>query len=410
MLLSEYKKFNLNAMLLLKFKNAKQDEFDKLMLYFNKWKLMAKLLKTQDDADDEASRSRKYFGLVTLMNGTDKLSKRNGLRTAKPKLDKYLGDQLRQKAVGKLLRSSPKFNNILKRNYFNKWRKQVHLLQMKDFRDNVFGKLCKGLTSKMRLKYLSKYFQQWRRSLPKNTNINFFNGCTVLQKAVWRKTYKDPLKALKEKEEMRNMEDNLLRLLGIKNRYIKNHWKDYFYKWRNIAQRLKDQEIKNGFIASLLNNMLNARKRRILSNRFNKWRKVPKIDMADIFEKYKQMIKMTELTVDKSLKPTKKELLRGIKSRTHPKAHKKALNMLLERYLMRDRMLMRNGLMKWRDQCKNITIYELQMKLLRALGGRNDLNNRKLTLSRAFNNWKSNALNDELLEKLRGKKDLENKL
>lgn len=224
-------------MLLLKFKRAKQDELDKLMLYFYRWKLIAKLLNTQDNADDEASQRRKYFGLVTLMNGTEKLAKRKGLRTVKPKLDKYLDDQLRQKAIGKLLHSSPKFKNILKRNYFNKWRKQTHLLQMKEFRDNVFANMCKGLTSKMRLKYLGKYFQQWRRNLPKNTNINYFNGCNVLQKAVWRRTYKDPLKALKEKEEMANMEDNLLRLLGIKARYIKYHWRDYFYKWRNIAQR-----------------------------------------------------------------------------------------------------------------------------------------------------------------------------
>lgn len=45
---------------------------------------------------------------------------------------------------------------------------------------------------------------------------------------------------------------------------------------------------------------------------------------------------------------------------------------------------MRYTLNKWRDQGKNMHIYELQMKLLRALGGRNDMNNRKLNVGKAF--------------------------
>lgn len=105
--------------------------------------------------------------------------------------------------------------------------------------------------------------------------------------------------------------------------------------------------------------MFKARRKRMLANRFNKWRKVPKIDMAEVFEKYKQMIKMTELTVNKCLQPRRDELLRGMKSKTHPKSYRKALDMLLEKYLNRDRQFMRYTLYKWRDQCKNATIYDL---------------------------------------------------
>lgn len=91
-------------------------------------------------------------------------------------------------------------------------------------------------------------------------------------------------------------------------------------------QRLNDMDTKNGFITSLLNTMLKSRKRRILANRFNKWRKVPKIDMKDVFDKYKQMIKFTEKTVDKALEPSKKELLRNMNRRKNPKQYKKAID------------------------------------------------------------------------------------
>lgn len=60
------------------------------------------------------------------------------MRAVKPHLNKYLDDQLRQKAVGTILRANPKLKRIVLRNYNNKWKNQVHKLQMKNFRDNVF--------------------------------------------------------------------------------------------------------------------------------------------------------------------------------------------------------------------------------------------------------------------------------
>ena len=63
---------------------------------------------------------------------------------------------------------------------------------------------------------------------------------------------------------------------------------------------------------SLLDTMFKKRKNRILSNRFSHWRKVPKINMADIFERFRVMIDMTKKTVKFALKPRKKEFIEGL--------------------------------------------------------------------------------------------------
>jgi hypothetical protein len=52
---------------------------------------------------------------------------------------------------------------------------------------------------------------------------------------------------------------------------------------------------------------------------------------------------------------------------------------------------MRYILNKWRDQWKNIEIYDLKVKLLQAQAGRNNVKNRKLTLSKAFHKWQTST-------------------
>lgn len=70
--LSEYRKQGIKAKLLLALKKAKQDEFDRLLLGFYKWKVITQLLRARESTDDEAGQRRKYFGLVTMLNGSDK--------------------------------------------------------------------------------------------------------------------------------------------------------------------------------------------------------------------------------------------------------------------------------------------------------------------------------------------------
>ena len=381
---------------------AKNDANLSMMLRaFSKWRFLNGIRRALDKQNEGENQKRKFFGLVTLINGSDKSAKRNELKATKPKILHYLDDQIRQRAVTSLLHANPKFKNILKRNYWNKWKDQVHKLQMKGMRDKIFDGVLGGLGTKMKQKLMRRYLQLWLRNLPKNTDIDFYNGSMILQRAVWRMTHEDPLHALKEKEDSNALQDNIMRLLGVKSRYIKYHWRDYLMKWRNQAQKMKDAEVKNRLYLSLLDTMFKKRKNRILSNRFSHWRKVPQINMADIFERFKSMIDITRKLVRKSLVPHKQEFMEKLKKCVNPKAYKKAVDVLLEKYLNGNKNWQRYILYEWRDKCRNIEIYDLKIKLLQAQGGRNEGKNRKLLLSRRFNKWKVNTIADMLEDKKR---------
>lgn len=71
---------------------------------------------------------------------------------------------------------------------------------------------------------------------------------------------------------------------------------------------------------------------------------------------------------------------------------------------------MRYTLNKWRDQGKNMKIYELQMKLLKSLGGRNDIKNRKVVKGKSFSLWKLDTVGEIINEKNEVKRVKENKL
>ena len=72
---------------------------------------------------EDDTTTRKYYGLVKLMNGTEKLAKRKALQVTLPPLYNYLIDLMKQRATKELLFMFPKLNRITLRNYWRKWNK-----------------------------------------------------------------------------------------------------------------------------------------------------------------------------------------------------------------------------------------------------------------------------------------------
>ena len=194
--------------------------------------------------------------------------KRTGLKTVDPKIKSYLAKRIRNNAIKALILKSPKYSTLVKRKYFNKWNNQIGKMKLKDFRNEVFGKMLGHLNSRMDRSKMKDCLGLWRSKLPKDTYLNYARGTELLQRFTFRKTHKDPLKALAIKTDYENEKEGILRMLGVKARYIKNHWRDYLFKWRQQAQKMKDREIQNALYKSLLTTDLKKRKYRILSNRY----------------------------------------------------------------------------------------------------------------------------------------------
>ena len=386
------------------------DEKNKKLLAknFNDWAVRSLLLKYMRKNKDAEEQKKKFFGLLSLVKGTDTLAKRNGLDTVNPHLQSYLAKKIRDNALKSLLLKNPKYKKLVLRKYMNKWKDAITAMKLRDFKEALFGRMCGRLNSRINKNNLRDAFGYWKSQVPKDKYYNYSEGADTLQRFVFRRTHKDPLKALHEKIDYENEKDGILRMLGVKSRYIKNHWREYLYKWRTQAQKLKDKEIQNKLYKSLLNTQLNKRRNRILSNRFNQWRKTPKVDMEAIFDRYRRMNDMIKKTVDYVLKPTKKDFLDRTSQMINPKSFKLAGQRLYEKYVLRDRMLLRYYLYKWRDQCKNMEIYDLKVQLFRYLCGGNDKKNRKNLLHNKFNKWKmmvNDGRNEDYINKLKNISD-----
>jgi hypothetical protein len=178
-------------------------------------------------------------------------------------------------------------------------------------------------------------------------------------------------------------------MLGLKGRFIKLQLKDYVNKWRSRARQTKDKDLHNKLYKSLLNTTLNKLKYRLLANRFNQWRKKPDLDLDALFNKFKRFSNAVKDYAHSQLKPTKKEFIEKLNKTKHPKLFKKAGHKLLDQYLNKDKNILRYFFYKWRDQCRNLEIYDLKLQLLKFLAGTNDNRNRRSRLSNAMNKWKT---------------------
>ncbi|MGL4948124.1 MAG: hypothetical protein ACRC42_01935, partial [Mycoplasma sp.] len=366
-----------------------EQKWTDLQKYFDTWRLRANLAKYMSKSKNQEEQKKKFFATLDLINGAQKLAKRKGLRTTKPKLEDYLALQMRDKAIKKwLLHRAPKNSAIMLRKYFNKWKDITAKILLKEFKNSIFNNMCNRLDSRMDKLNLRQFFNIWRSKWPKDTYTQYSRGCDKLKNFTLRRNHKDPVEALKKKVIYESEKEGIMRMLGIKSRQIKYHWREYFYRWRSQAQKLKDKEIQNNWYKTLLNTMFNKRKNRILNNRFNQWRKTPKIDLDELFNRYKDMVDMINKTVNHCLKPTKKEFLDRTAKTTHPNALKKPCQKLWERYWLGDRNKLRHYFYKWRDQLNNLKWYDLKKQVLKVLLSANDNNNRKSQLAKAMAKWK----------------------
>ena len=194
------------------------DEKNKKLLskYFNEWALRANLLKYIGKCKDHENRKKKFFGTLNILNGTNKLAKDAGLKTVEPKLKDLLAKRIRNNALKKLLQKYPSYQKMLMRKYFNRWNNQINKLRLKDFKHQVFGNMSNRLDSRMDRANLKTCFSLWRSKLPKEKLHKYNQGMEKLRKFALRTTHKDPVHALKEKNDYTNKRDCLLRMLGLK--------------------------------------------------------------------------------------------------------------------------------------------------------------------------------------------------
>ena len=229
-----------------------------LKKYLDEWVLRTNLDKYIGKAKDAEAKKQKFFGTINLINGLSNLSKRSVQKNTKEPIKNYLQEILRKKLLRKILDNLRRNNFYIKlRYYLHKWKDAIHRGKLKDFKNDVFAKNVTRVHSRMDKIKLKKYFDRWRRHIPKGRRILDINeGAEILKRFTLRTTFMDPLNALAEKVDNEKQRETSLKLLIMKRRNLKDNVRDYFNRWKNNTIRLDDKDYRNSIFATLIKNLI----------------------------------------------------------------------------------------------------------------------------------------------------------
>ena len=404
-------------------RNNNEQKKNKLIKYFDKWSLLTKLFNNANNADIANREKNKYIGANKIIDGLKKLTKRNAFKSTKTKILEHLKKEAKNKALKNLV-TNKKFDNNKLKKYFDRWKKKEDNVKVASLKRKISTKILTNEINKIEKDQLKDAFHAIVRSNPKpnviekiivqeriiekeakekSFNNSFFKGAEMLEKAIFRLTFKYPLDAIDDKINGENMTDKLLRLIKIREKVYKYILKKYFNKWTHRTDKKGDKNIMNSFIARLMINYANKLKNRILNKKLNQWKNnsIPKITEEDTIKKIKKLDDFSRTLSKQSTKNFGKEFIENLKStKPVPRVFQKALKKIIDNYFNKDTNKLRHYLYKWKDQTRKMEIYDLKLKYLLAIGGRNDLNNKKLRLGRAVHKWLMNLKENQIVTKI----------
>jgi hypothetical protein len=354
---------------------------------FLDWHRKVSMLKYKDLMVNTNSEHQKIFATSKMVSNIQKHGKKVALKAISPELTKYLRSTFFGSIAKRITSLMPHLEKTRKRIYWRKYREQIDKLRQKETRNKFFDFLLKNIDSKITKNYVRNYLFKWKRNLPKNVDIKYYRGAEQLQLALWRRNIQNPLDALDQKIDTEKAKNGMLRSLGIKAKYIQRHWRTYLMKWKKISDEIDNREKQNELAGKLLGTVAKNIRRRILSNRFSHMRKVPKINMKDVFDRYKDMTNVIFRTFRYVLKPTKKDMLEKIGKFVGPTKFRQALTHLANLAINGNNIKKRAGLEMWRLKAKDTAIHEFKLKLLRFSITGEVIKGRKLSLASSFNKW-----------------------
>jgi len=273
-------------------RNNNEQKKNKLIKYFDKWSLLTKLFNNANNADIANREKNKYIGANKIIDGLKKLTKRNAFKSTKTKILEHLKKEAKNKALKNLV-TNKKFDNNKLKKYFDRWKKKEDNVKVASLKRKLSTKILTNEINKIEKDQLKDAFHAIIRSNPKpnviekiivqeriiekeakekSFNNSFFKGAEMLEKAIFRLTFKYPLDAIDDKINGENMTDKLLRLIKIREKVYKYILKKYFNKWTHRTDKKGDKNIMNSFIARLMINYANKLKNRILNKKLNQWK------------------------------------------------------------------------------------------------------------------------------------------
>ena len=414
---------NLRGRRLFDIRSEAEKRKEKLLKNFDKWVFLSKIDKLKNNSEDAIRDRSKVLSMFKMVENANKLSKRVALKNSKNKVAYYLIKKAREDALNRIIKKRPDPKKQILRKYFERWNDMIKDDMQKDFKKRLSADLLDSVAKRIKKNLMRSSFNKLTR-LPKRAEVvekiviqekilekeaqvkgvnpNLLSAGHLLENAILRLTYKYPLDAIDDKLVKNSRIQKLLKILNIKENYIKRILKDYLNKWKNKYKSKESNELMKKMIMRLLNTVLKKIKNRILSNKFNQWRNKVRTKGGisdDIYNKSKGLNNLSSIIKKSSSKMFGKDFLDNLNKKRSQRVYKNALLKIIDNYFNKDRNKLRSFLYKWKDKVRKMQIYDLKVKVLKNLGRKNDNNIRKLRLSKAIHKWLMNSNLEKVGEK-----------
>jgi len=226
--------------------------------------------------------------------------------------------------------------------------------------------------------------------------LKYLKGSEILQRAVWRITHEDPLNAMGDKLYESDVRYRLLKLVKIKKLTDDNLLRKYFNRWKINALKGVDPNVLYKLLAKLIEITSNNHKKKILSKKFNKWRRAAGINPYDSLQKARDLYDLVDFIKEVFVRKFGDDFLNRLdKTRNKTYVRKKLLK-LYKNADKDNKRLVRKAFNKWKNIINKESVKMLKSKLIYKIYDKNNSGQDKELLNKYFQKWKNITFKDNL--------------
>ena len=382
----------------------KKPNNDKDLLKKNFYKWLAKSInESKNDIIDKKKREMDEFKDKIIRNTVAKIltdQKKNLLK-------KYLYRWLKKSILLAIKEERDKAKNNEKlykdKEYeiIEEYEKKIVIYETKKKEDDEEGRRIKTTLDKL-IKESNEKEEELRRQLEaakdnKDKNLlNYLKGTEILQRAVWRKTHPDPLRAIGEKVDEDNIVNYLRKLSKIKKKCQNEILRNYLNRWRKNALKGVNKKSLYILLAKFMTITSNNFKNKLLEKKFNKWRRAAKVNPYDSLKKAKNIYDFGDLIRKIFVRHLGGEFLDKLGATKNPERYKRTLTKIVKRKYIDNKDELRKAFDKWRKVVQKENVKKLKCKIIYKIYNKNKSRNLKDILNKYFQIWKNKAFKDNL--------------
>jgi hypothetical protein len=255
---------------------------------FMKWKRLLEWEKAMKKLDVAESQKKKVYGAMKLNDAITKSAKKNFLKAMLQPVHEFVDKEVKKKACRKIVNNiCPKINKLLLRGAFKRLRNKVIKLKADDSRINIFQTLIRNLYFKILRRFIRKRFNKWVKFANKDNTWKIVNGYNFLRLFVMRQLKIVNKKALKNIVDKKYSKKTLIKAFKLTDLFTKKAFRSLFIRWKRNTSKIMLKANSESLSMKLFNSSLHKLKKRLLTKRFNQWRRKPDINIGSIYARNK---------------------------------------------------------------------------------------------------------------------------